>query len=131
MALNERLRCNNMPDGMPSAVGRGDKVWDSGNISMFEPERWLGGRRKQPFQMQDDDESMEFDPAAGPQLAFGLGPRGCFGRRLVYLELRILFSLIVWNFELLECPEKVSSFKSVLKATNEPKQFYLRLCEIN
>jgi cytochrome P450 len=43
----------------------------------------------------------EFDPSAKPVLAFGLGLRGCFGKRLAYVEIRILITLIIWNFELL------------------------------
>lgn len=95
-----------------------DRAWKPEDISSFKPERWLRS-------------SGEFDAAAGPQLAFGLGTRGCYGKRLAYLELRILLTLIVWNFELLPCPADLSGYKSILITTNEPRDCYLRLREVS
>lgn len=106
--------------------GRGDKAWDPANMSSFQPERWLVPGEKG----NEDRDDLQFDPTAGPQLAFGLGPRSCFGRRLVYLEIRILLTLVIWRFELLPCPAMLSGFRTVLRATNEPRQCYLRLREI-
>ena len=97
------------------------KAWDPGNISNFMPERWLvpGG---------NVGDEQRFDPNVGPQLAFGMGPRACFGRRSVYMELRIFFlTLLCWRFELLQCPSALSSYDSELRTTNEPRQCYLRL----
>lgn len=100
-----------------------NKAWDPSNISSFLPERWL---------VLDGNDSNEqrFDPKAGPQLAFGLGPRACFGRRLVYMELRIFITLLIWRFELLPCPLALSSYDSKLRTTNEPRQCYLRLSDL-
>lgn len=97
------------------------REWDPSDISSFKPERWLVRREK----------GEEFDPTAGPFLAFGLGTRGCYGKRLAYLELRILLTLIVWNFELLTCPPELSGYKSVLITTTEPTQCYVRLREVD
>ena len=96
-----------------------DRMWDPKSISVFEPGRWLVRGEK-------DD---EFDAGAGPQLAFGLGTRGCYGKRLAYLELRIVLTLIVWNFELLPCPPALSGYKAILITTNEPTNCYVRLRE--
>ena len=100
-------------------VGQGQKqkAWNVDDMAVFKPERWIKADGK-------------FDPAAGPQLAFGLGTRACFGKRLAYLNMRILFILIVWNFELLPCPEKLSEYSSKLIATNRPNTCYVRLREI-
>lgn len=87
-----------------------------GRHDAFKPERWIVGG--------------EFDATAGPQLAFGLGTRGCYGKRLVYVEMRVLLTLIVWNFELLLCSTALSSYKSILITTHEPQQCYVRLREI-
>ena len=97
-----------------------NKAWDPSNISNFLPERWLvpGG---------NDGDEQRFDPNVGPQLAFGLGPRACFGRRSVYMKLRIFLTLLCWRFELLQCPSALSSYDSELRTTNEPKRCYLRL----
>ncbi|RYC55461.1 hypothetical protein CHU98_g10753 [Xylaria longipes] len=58
------------------------------DITEFKPERWL-----------NDDGT--YNPNAGPSLSFGTGPRGCFGKKLGLLELRMFFFLLVWNFEVL------------------------------
>ena len=98
------------------------RAWDSESIDLFHPERWLVEGK--------DGSEIEFNPTAGPQLAFGLGTRGCYGKRLVYVEMRIILTLILWNFELLPCPPALSDYKSVLITTNEPRQCYMRLHEI-
>ncbi|OBT53235.1 hypothetical protein VE04_06886 [Pseudogymnoascus sp. 24MN13] len=93
------------------------KAWDVDDMACFRPERW----------MKDG----KFDPGAGPQLAFGLGLRACFGKRLAYLNMRILFALLVWNFELLPCPESLSDYSSNLIAANRPNKCYVRLRVLN
>ncbi|KAI8626380.1 cytochrome P450 [Xylariaceae sp. FL1651] len=92
--------------------------WDPQGMASFEPERWLVGG------------GGEFDAGAGPQLAFGLGTRQCFGKRLAHLEMRIIIALIVWTFELLPCPSALSGHKPVLIMTNRPKDCYVRLREV-
>ncbi|KAF7193519.1 Cytochrome P450 monooxygenase [Pseudocercospora fuligena] len=66
--------------------------FDPDTVARFMPERWL---------REKDDGNFVFDQFAGHQHGFGAGPRGCFGKRLAHLQLRIFFTLIVWNFELL------------------------------
>ncbi|KAK7958083.1 hypothetical protein PG988_012931 [Apiospora saccharicola] len=94
------------------------RAWDPDGMATFQPERWLVG--------QDG----AFDPLAGPQLAFGLGTRQCYGKRLAYLEMRTLITLVVWNFELLPCPPALSGSKPILVMTNRPKDCYVRLREV-
>ncbi|KAI0835643.1 cytochrome P450 [Hypoxylon sp. FL0890] len=96
------------------------KTWDADDIAEFKPERWL-------IPSSEKQESSEFDAMAGPQLAFGLGSRGCFGKRLAYIELRILLSLIVWNFHLIRCPDELSSYAQKAGITHKPYQCYVRL----
>lgn len=67
----------------------------SRHLSEFHPERWLR-------------EDGTFDAHAWPLLTFGGGPRGCFGRRLAYLEMRIVTALLVWNFDLLKVPGELA-----------------------
>ncbi|KAF9877077.1 hypothetical protein CkaCkLH20_05343 [Colletotrichum karsti] len=102
-----------------SSIAAKARVWEDEDIGQFKPERWLAG--------DAEKDSYEFDQQAGPQLAFGLGTRGCFGRRLAYLELRIIVTLIVWNFELLPCPEKLSGYGAKEGLTYKPKDCYVRL----
>ncbi|KAI1420864.1 cytochrome P450 monooxygenase [Xylaria sp. FL1777] len=97
--------------------------WDPQNISLYDPDRWTI-----PSKTRVGD--IEFDPTAGPNLSFGLGARGCYGKRLAYLEMRIFLTLVVWNFELLPCPPAVSTYHAKLIASNEPAHTYVRLREI-
>ncbi|KAI8163204.1 Cytochrome P450 monooxygenase [Colletotrichum sp. SAR 10_70] len=96
-----------------SSLAAKARVWDDDDVDQFKPDRWLVDG--------------EFDQQAGPQLAFGLGTRGCFGRRLAYLELRIIVTLIVWNFELLRCPDELSGYAAKEGLTFKPKDCYVRL----
>ncbi|KAI0124622.1 cytochrome P450 [Xylariales sp. AK1849] len=67
----------------------------------FLPERWL---------RKDENGEVVFDYYARPFLPFSNGPRGCFGKRLAYLELRIVTILLVWNFEYLPLPSHLDSW---------------------
>ncbi|KAJ9604857.1 hypothetical protein H2200_010972 [Cladophialophora chaetospira] len=91
---------------------------DEEDMKAFRPERWL---------VKGDDGKEEFDAHAGPHLAFGLGPRGCFGRRLAYLQMRIVLVMMIWNFEFKETPPAVSSWLAVDKLARHPRQCYVRL----
>ncbi|KAK0625511.1 cytochrome P450 monooxygenase [Bombardia bombarda] len=103
----------------PASLKEGGEVkaWDLNDIGLFKPERWLRA-------------DGTFDPNAGPHLAFGLGLRSCCGKKLAYLEMRILMTLIVWNFELLPCPKELSGYGSVMIMTSRPRQSFVRLREV-
>ncbi|KAJ8132968.1 hypothetical protein O1611_g656 [Lasiodiplodia mahajangana] len=98
--------------------GKG-RAWDTDDMADFNPDRWLTEKTT-----PEGKTGLEFDATAGPQLAFGLGTRGCFGKRLAYLELRILLSLIVWNFRLQKCPADLSSYGQKAGITHKPHQCY-------
>lgn len=83
----------------------------------FSPERWM----KQNAEGHDT-----YDPDAAPINTFGLGPRGCFGKRLAYLEFRLLLTIIVWNFELQRCAEELSSYDGRYKTFLMPWKCYVR-----
>ncbi|CAN8105332.1 unnamed protein product [Discula destructiva] len=53
----------------------------------YRPERWLGDPK-----FANDDRAV-FNP-------FSLGPRNCIGRNLAYIEMRLILSRILWNFDL-------------------------------
>ena len=92
--------------------------WDPANMGAFDPDRWL---------TRDEKGAQVYNPRAGPQLAFGLGPRGCFGKKLAYLEMRIMFVLILWHFELKKAPPELSGHAAVDKFTHKPQQCFVRL----
>ncbi|KAF4981201.1 hypothetical protein FDECE_17731 [Fusarium decemcellulare] len=53
----------------------------------FCPERWLGGKEF------EDDHLDAVQP-------FHIGPRNCLGRNLAYVEMRVVMSRLLWNFDL-------------------------------
>ncbi len=114
-AVDEKLRS---PSSQAAAKDSGPREWEPEGMASFNPARWL---------TQLSDGTVEFDPLAGPILAFGQGIRGCYGRRLAYLSMRILFTLLVWNLEFLGCPEELSSYDAADGLTRSAQQTYVRL----
>ncbi|KAL2072117.1 hypothetical protein VTL71DRAFT_11460 [Oculimacula yallundae] len=92
--------------------------WDPSDMAHFNPERWL---------VDTENGGKEFSASAGPHLTFGMGPRGCYGRRLAYIEMKIFLTLIIWKFELEKCPISLSGYESVDKLTHAPQQCFVRL----
>lgn len=114
--IDEASRHSSSQDAKKSGKARPD--WDPMDIGAFKPERWLVNDGK------------DFDAASGPQLAFSLGTRGCFGKRLAYLQMRMLVTLIVWNFKLSRCPDQLSSYGHKMTLTTEPTQCFVRLSKV-
>ena len=85
----------------------------------FHPERW----------MREDPESgrVVFAPRAGPHMTFGAGPRECWGKRLAMITLRLVTTLLVWNFEFLPLPEGMDSLEVSDILNAKPKVCLLRL----
>ncbi|KAJ0384027.1 hypothetical protein COL922a_009257 [Colletotrichum nupharicola] len=98
---------------------RGMRSWNEDGMNKFWPERWLVTNKETGEQV--------FDSAAGPTIPFGLGLRGCFGRRLAYMELKLLVTLLVWTFEFLPCSTELSTYEDVEGLTRKPKQCYVNL----
>jgi cytochrome P450 len=94
-------------------------MWDVSDIGVFRPERWLSPN--------GDKGEVVFDGRAGPNAQFGFGPRGCFGKRLAYLEMRLVITLILWHFKLLKCPPELSTYAAEDKLTHHPQNCYVRL----
>jgi cytochrome P450 len=97
-----------------NSKGQGKSTeWSVDDISMFKPERWL--------------KEGKFDAQAGPNLAFSTGIRGCYGRKLAYLEMRTCLILVISRFILESCPEDLASFDAADGITHKPKKCYVRL----
>ncbi|ORY04451.1 cytochrome p450 monooxygenase [Clohesyomyces aquaticus] len=104
------------------------KAWDeSRDLSAFYPDRWLVQKSSNE---KTGETRLEFDGNSGPQLIFGAGPRGCFGRRLAYIEMRILTALTVWNFQFLQTPKELSSHAATDGISHRATQCYVRLEEM-
>ncbi|PYH86764.1 cytochrome P450 [Aspergillus uvarum CBS 121591] len=100
-----------------------DNEWVGDDLDRFVPERWL-------VAPAGDDGPTTFDPNAGPTLAFGAGLRGCFGRPLAQLQLRMTLALLVWHFELRPCPETLATYAAVDGLFRQPKHCYVALGEL-
>lgn len=97
--------------------------WEDADIGVFRPERWL--------KTDENTGEVVFDSVAGPTLPFGLGPRGCFGRRLALQALKLQFTLLIWHFTLMKCPESLSGYNAVQKFAREPTDCYVRLSKVS
>ncbi|KAL2274435.1 hypothetical protein FJTKL_03196 [Diaporthe vaccinii] len=126
--IDERARSESCRDAKREGRYRGE--WNPGDIGSFRPERWLVSSAGSANDGDGDGGSVEFSAEAGPNLPFGLGMRSCFGRRLAALELRIMVVLIVWNFELLPCPQQLSGYASKMGVTSKPVQCFVRLRKV-
>jgi cytochrome P450 len=115
--IDEKLR----HESAKSEKVRHVNTW-SDDRQEFKPERWF---------VKDEFGNEKFDAQAGPHLAFGGGPRGCYGRKLAYLEMRVMLVMIIWNFELKKCPKELSSYADRDTLTRKPNQFYLNLQRVN
>lgn len=116
-AINDEPRHLDGKTAARSGPGRG---WETNDMASYSPDRWLVAGEK----------GYEFNPMAGPQMAWGAGPRQCQGKRLSLLEMRILFTLLVWNLEFLPCPPDLGTNEPALILANRPRKCYVRLREI-
>ena len=93
--------------------------WDGQDPASFRPERWL---------TEDKNGRLVFNISSGPTLAFSAGNRGCWGKRLGYLELRMVLSLLIWSFEF-DLPEEFVSWETYDSLVTAPKQCLIRVAE--
>ncbi|KAF9628978.1 putative cytochrome p450 monooxygenase protein [Lasiodiplodia theobromae] len=108
------------------------REWKKDDMALFKPERWLalvttetkdGAVGNGDLKLQN----ASFDAQAGPSMPFGGGIRGCFGRRLAYVEMRTFLITILWTFELLKCPDEVSGYEAYDGVVHKPTNCYVRL----
>ena len=80
---------------------------------LFRPERWLR------------DEKFSNDHL-NASLPFGTGPRMCIGRNLAYLEMRLILSHLLWNFDIALDREKYEEKNQVwgLDCTMKPMKVF-------
>jgi cytochrome P450 len=96
-------------------------TWDPNGIELFNPDRWLVYDKEM--------DSVVYDAMAGPHIAFGGGLRGCFGKKMAYLEMRLAIVLMVWTFKFLEVPEKYGGWEAQDGLTHVTVQCYVKLAK--
>lgn len=92
-------------------------TWAKGSLQVFDPERFL----------TRDQSGATFDALAGPVLAFGSGPRSCFGQRHARTTMRMLFVMLFMSFDFLPFEGELASFKAEEKLVRGPVNCYMRL----
>ncbi|RDW66799.1 hypothetical protein BP5796_09548 [Coleophoma crateriformis] len=92
--------------------------WNIETLGEFEPDRWI------------DPVSGEYDPRAGPLHIFGMGIRGCWGKKLAYVEMRITITLLMLNFSFGDLPRELADFEGQVFMTHEPRRCYVNLAEL-
>ena len=126
----------------PAAETSFSKDWDEKTRDMFtfEPERWLRRKERTVYSSlsksttatettttDGDDNALEFNTNAAPQFAFGQGLRGCWGRRIAYVELRIVLTLLIWQFDLLPVLPALNNTSATLSVISRADACYVRL----
>ncbi|RYP71942.1 hypothetical protein DL771_004545 [Monosporascus sp. 5C6A] len=100
----------------------GGKDWvhqpSAQDLDKFVPERWL---------KIDEMGNEIFNSGSLPQNSFGGGTRGCFGRRLAMMELRIMTTLTVMSFKFLPVPPELNSFQVKEELLRSPHQCFVKL----
>ncbi|CAI0653167.1 unnamed protein product [Colletotrichum noveboracense] len=115
--IDDRLRT---PAVQASAKGSGNGGEDFGfRTADYAPERWLA--------KSGDGGRDVFDATRGRNMIFSMGPRGCYGRKLAYVQMRMLVVLILWGFQLEELPDELNTTGAYDKLTREPHDCYVRL----
>ncbi|KAH7237790.1 cytochrome P450 [Fusarium redolens] len=115
----------NIPENVRSESSQSTKSrygeWRAEDVEQFIPERWID---------IDEKGAETYNPMKGPFLTFGSGPRGCYGRRLGYLQLRIFWVLLMWNFEFLPVAPELRTQEVVEHVGVEPRESYVRLRKV-
>lgn len=111
----------------PECIEAKDRIpaWDDDGAT-YRPERWLKRERNR----ETGVETEVFDPQAGPNLAFSAGPRQCFGKKLAHMQLRMVMTLLTWNFKFDVLDEALNSEEPVEGMINVPQDCYVRLSKI-
>ncbi|KAF2443839.1 cytochrome P450 [Karstenula rhodostoma CBS 690.94] len=81
------------------------------DLQTFAPERWLVDDR--------------FDPNAVHMLPFSTGPRGCFGKKIAMLEMRVVIAILVLRFEFPRLEAGLSGSAARDGLTRRPTRCYV------
>ncbi|EFQ36703.1 cytochrome P450 monooxygenase [Colletotrichum graminicola] len=104
-------------------VGSGCTGDESGlDPALYAPERWL---------VKDDHGRDVFDATRGRNMIFSMGPRSCYGRKLAYVQFRMMVVLVLWSFQLEELPYELNTNGAYDKLTREPHDCYVKLTALS
>ncbi|KAK8033628.1 cytochrome P450 oxidoreductase [Apiospora marii] len=123
LSLNVRWKPVPVPDDVRSPSSREAKNdWvhhpAAQELDRFRPERWL---------KTDERGGDVFDQDVLPRLSFSGGTRGCFGRRLAMMELRVMICVVTLKFKFLPIPDELNSPLAHERLLRAPLQCYVNL----
>lgn len=81
-------------------------------LSTFTPEKWLVGGA--------------FNSAAIPMLPFSAGSRGCFGKKIAMLELRMFLTVLIMRFHFPKLSSNLSRYAAYDGLTRRPTSCFVR-----
>ncbi|KXJ94077.1 putative cytochrome P450 [Microdochium bolleyi] len=84
----------------------------------YIPERWL---------KESEGGEVVFNARAGPFLSFSTGNRVCWGKRLAYLELKLVATVLVWNFVFRRLPSNLEDWVVAENLFLKPKNCRVQL----
>ncbi|KAK6863707.1 cytochrome P450 monooxygenase [Apiospora arundinis] len=97
-----------VPAGTTAGIAPYAAVHSARNFSHpddFAPERWLGG---------DLADSRYAGDRLHASQAFSVGPRGCIGKNLSWMEMRLILANLLWHFDL-ALDEETPAARAALK----------------
>ena len=107
------------------------------DMFIFEPERWLRRRERTVSsslresttvtETTTTDDALEYNANAAPQSAFGQGIGGYWGRRIAYVELRIVLTWLIRQFDLLPVLPALNSIWATLSVISRADACHVRL----
>lgn len=83
------------------------------NLHAFDPSRWIR-------------EDGTFDQDAVHMLPFSAGPRGCFGKKIALLEMKMMLAVLIMRFEFPRLRKGLSGYGAVDGLTRRPTCFYVQ-----
>lgn len=89
------------------------------DLNEFKPERWLT--------TDLDSQAIVFNSRAGPSLPFSTGSRGCFGKKIALMELRILIVLLMLQFDFREVKGRLAGYEARDGLSRSPRKCYVKL----
>ncbi|KAK8128753.1 hypothetical protein PG984_009861 [Apiospora sp. TS-2023a] len=124
LSLNVRWKPVPVPDDVRSSTSNRSEKNDwvhhpsAQELDRFSPERWL---------KMDEHGRDVFDPDVLPRLSFSGGTRGCFGRRIAMMELRVMICVVTLKFKFLPVPDELNSPLAHERLLRAPLQCYVKL----
>ncbi|KAJ4369655.1 hypothetical protein N0V83_005417 [Neocucurbitaria cava] len=87
------------------------------NLQAFNPSRWIR-------------EDGTFDQDSIHMLPFSAGPRGCFGKKIALLEMKMMLAVLIMRFEFPRLRKGLSGYGAVDGLTRRPTCFYVQPREV-